>query len=130
MSPKSTPAGRANFAVKQQNNNERRQLGKHGKQTMKTIMTLQQANALIQRADGLFRRAALAWERGNNSGNSEALTRGEAQCDAIRTRAEELLEPLGISCDYPGLYPSLTVKGRTYYTVESAVSAALEGGAL
>ena len=93
-------------------------------------MTLQQANALIQRADGLFRRAALAWERGNNSGNNAELERGEKQCDAIRSRAETLLQPLGIACDYPGLYPSLTVKGRTFYTVESAVSCALEGGAL
>lgn len=93
-------------------------------------MTLQQANALIQRGDGLFRRAALAWERGQNSGDNAYMDRCDKQSDACQARAEALLEPLGISCDYPGLYPSLTVKGHTFYTVESAVSAALEGGAL
>lgn len=90
-------------------------------------MTLQQANALIERAESLFRRAALAWERGNNSGNSEALERGNKRCDAMRNEAEELLRPFGIAVDYPGLYPSFMVRGFSYHTTESAVSAALEG---
>lgn len=90
-------------------------------------MTLQQANALIERVDNLFRRAALAWERGTNSGNSEAMERGNKRCDAMHKEAEELLKPLGIVVDYPGLYPSFTVRGFSYHTTESAVSAALEG---
>lgn len=94
---------------------------------MKTTMTLQQANALVERADSLFRRAALAWERGNNSGNSEAMRRGGQRCDAMRSEAEALLSPLGIAVDYPGLYPSFTVNGFSHHTTESAVSAALEG---
>lgn len=94
---------------------------------MKTTMTLQQANALIERADSLFKRAARAWERGNNSGNGQLLTHGENQCDRFRTQAEALLTPLGVAVDYPGLYPSFTVNGGSYHTTESAVSAALEG---
>jgi len=81
---------------------------------------------MIETADKLFRRAALALERGNNSGNSAALKRGEKQCDACRVRAEKLLEPLGIEVDYPGLYPSFMVKGHSCHTTESAVSLALE----
>lgn len=94
---------------------------------MKTTMTLQQANALVERADGLFRRAALAWERGNNSGSDHGMERGNKRCDAMRNEAEELLRPLGIAVDYPGLYPSFTVGGFSHHTTESAVSAALEG---
>lgn len=91
-------------------------------------LTLSQANDLIERADRLFHRAAKAWERGNNSGDSETLDRCNKQCDAIRERAEELLKPLGIVVDYPGLYPSFSIKGKAgnYHTTESAVSAALE----
>lgn len=94
---------------------------------MKTTMTLQQANALIERADSLFRRAARAWERGSNSGNGDGLRHGEKQCERFRNQAEELLKPLGIVVDYPGLYPSFTLNGFAYHTTESAVSAALEG---
>ena len=95
---------------------------------MKTKMTLQEANRLVERADSLFNRAARAWERGNNSGNSAAMARGEAQCDRLRNQAEALLTPLGIVVDYPGLYPSFLVRGGSYHTTEGAVSAALEGG--
>lgn len=89
-------------------------------------MTLLEANKLIETCDSLFHRAAKAWERGNNSGNSECLERCEKQCDAFRDRAEKLLQPLGVVVDYPGLYPSFMVNGFAYHTTESAVSAALE----
>jgi hypothetical protein len=89
-------------------------------------LTLQQANALIERADSLFNRAARAWERGNNSGNSVFKTRGEQQCERLRTEAESLISPLGITVDYPGLFPSFKVNGFGYHTTESAVSAAIE----
>lgn len=91
-------------------------------------MTLVQANATIDRADSLFQRAARAWERGNNSGNSDAYTRGIAQCGRLRDSADALLNPLGIKVDYLGLYPSFNVGPYCYHTTESAVSAALEGG--
>lgn len=103
--------------------NDRSQVLKVGELKMK--MTLQQANHLIETADKMFRRAALAWERGSNSGNTEGMKRGEKQCEACRARAELMLEPLGIAVDYPGLYPSFTVAGGSYHTTESAVSAAL-----
>jgi hypothetical protein len=102
---------------------------KNGQNKMKTKirMNLMQANATIERADSLFRRAANAWVRGNNSGDSVAHSHGTAQCERFRDKAEELLTPLGIAVDYPGLYPSFTVHGFAYHTTESAVSAALEG---
>jgi hypothetical protein len=91
-------------------------------------MTLMEATALVKRAENLFERAAQAWVRGNNSGNGAKLEAGEKRCDKLRGEAEELLKPLGIKCDYPGLYPSFSVKGFGHHSVLSAVSAALEGG--
>jgi hypothetical protein len=89
-------------------------------------MTLIEANKLVRDCDRLFRLAALAWERGNNSGNSELHAKGCARCDKLRSEAEVLLAPLGIEVDYPGLAPSFKVRGYCHYTTESAVSAALE----
>jgi hypothetical protein len=89
-------------------------------------MTTIQAVALADRADRLFRRAALAWERGNNSGNDAALKLGENQCEKLRNQAEALLKPLGIVVDYPGLYPSFTVRGFAEHSTIAAISAALE----
>jgi hypothetical protein len=89
-------------------------------------MTVLQAAFLAKKADRLFKRAVSAWTRGNNSGNSEILTRCEAQSDRYREQAEALLKPLGIVTDYPGLYPSFMVKGRAEYSALSAISAALE----
>ncbi len=77
-------------------------------------------------ADRLFNQAALAWERGNNSGNCAALKVGEAKCEKLREEAEALLKPLGIIVDYPGLYPSFTVRGFSEHSTLAAVSAALE----
>lgn len=84
---------------------------------------------LSEKVEKLFDRAAKAWVNGNNSGNSVALRRGEARCDKLRAEAEALLAPLGIKCDYPGLYPSFTVKGFAEYSVINAVSAALDRNA-
>jgi hypothetical protein len=82
--------------------------------------------ALVQRADALFVRAAKAWERGNNSGDSGKLATCERLCGAYRDDAEQLLKPLGIVVDYPGLYPSFKVRGFDYHDTLSAVSASLE----
>lgn len=87
-------------------------------------MTLTEANDIIDRADRLFHRAAKALERGR--AHDGTLERSERQADAIRARAEELLKPLGIVCDYPGVYPTFSVAGGICYTTEAAVSAALE----
>jgi len=89
------------------------------------MSTLLEINKLVRDADALFDRAARAWTRGNNSGDSAILERCEKQCDALRRQAEKLLTPLGITVDYPGLYPSFTVGSYGYHSTESAVSAAL-----
>ncbi len=92
-------------------------------------MPLQAANHTIRQADRLFERAARAWERGNNSGGGAQYQRGLKLCEQYRNEAEALLAPLGIAVDYPGIYPSFTVAGYSYYSTESAVSAALEAKA-
>jgi hypothetical protein len=88
--------------------------------------TVVAAKYLADQAERLFERAARAWVRGNNSGDSLLLERGYRQCDDYRRKAEALLKPLGIEVDYPGLYPSFTVRGFGYHSTLSAVSAALE----
>jgi hypothetical protein len=96
---------------------------------MKNKMTVMEAGQLADKCEKLFQRAALAWERGNNSGSSLALDRGNGLCDKYRTQAEALLKPLGIVCDYPGLYPSFKTRGGfTEYACLSAISRALSGG--
>lgn len=91
---------------------------------MKTL-TVVQAKHLADKADTLFEKAARAWERGNNSGDSERLAIEEKRCDHLRNEAETLLKPLGIVCDYPGLYPSFKVAGFDYYDCLGAISAAI-----
>jgi hypothetical protein len=92
----------------------------------KIKMTVLEASQLADKCEQLFRRAALAWERGNNSGNSLALDWGNGLCDKYRTQAEALLKPLGIVCDYPGLYPVFTTRGGCpEYGCLAAISRAL-----
>jgi hypothetical protein len=89
-------------------------------------LTYLQTTALVKKADSLFNRAANAWIHGNNSGSNEIVKQDNAKCDRLRREAETLLKPLGIVVDYPGLYPSFTVRGYEYHSTASAVSAALE----
>ena len=89
-------------------------------------MTVAEAKFLADKAEALFQKAARAWERGNNSGDNDTLRRCNNQCDDYREKAEAILKPMGIETDYPGLYPSFMVRGGTYYTPLSAISAALE----
>lgn len=89
-------------------------------------MTVAEAKFLADKAEALFQKAARAWERGNNSGDSDTMQRCERQCDNYREEAQAILKPFGIETDYPGLYPSFLVRGGTYYTPLSAISAALE----
>ncbi len=93
--------------------------------------TLLELNRLIESADSLFARGARAWERGNQNGDDPAYNaRCRKQMEACHDREEAMLTPLGIEVDYPGLYPSFKVRGFTFHTTESAVSAAMEGGSL
>jgi hypothetical protein len=90
-------------------------------------MTVLEALALAKKCDRLFSRAANAWERGSNSGKTEIYKKCLKQSDNYRNKAEELLKPLGIEVDYPGLMPAFKVNGFHQYTTLNAISAALEG---
>jgi hypothetical protein len=67
--------------------------------------------------DKVFHRAADAWARGNNSGNSETMTRCDKQCEKLRKEAEQVLQLWKIKVDYPGLFPCFEWNGR-HYTCE------------
>lgn len=84
-----------------------------------------QVSALILRADALFRLSAKAWERGNNSGNPLTFERETARERSLARDGEAILRPLGITCDWPGLYPSFKAAGYHEYTTEAAVLSAL-----
>ena len=85
----------------------------------------EQVAGLIRQVDAKFRAAALAWERGNNSGVSALLTAAEERCDRLRDQAEAMLAPLGIQCSYPGLYPCFEVNGYHEHSTRSAILTAL-----
>jgi len=89
-------------------------------------LTVAQAVHLSERVEKLFNRAANAWVRGNNSGDTKTMNRCNHLCGQLRRDAEALLKPLKIEVDYPGLYPSFKVNGFCEYTVLNAISAALE----
>jgi hypothetical protein len=92
----------------------------------KNKMTVMEAHQVADKCERLFRRAALAWVRGNNSYNSLELARGEALCAKHRRAAEALLKPLGIVCNYPGLYPVFTTQsGVPEYGCLAAISRAV-----
>lgn len=90
-------------------------------------MTVAEAVFLVNQCDRLFERAAKAWVRGNNSGNSKTMERCNTLCERLRRDAESVLTPLGIQVDYPGLYPSFVVHGFCEHSTLNAVSAALDG---
>lgn len=85
----------------------------------------QQVRSLIERADAKFRLSAKAWEKGNNSGSSTELATQTQRELRLAHEGAELLLPLGIECDWPGLYPSFVVKGYNEHSTEAAVLAAL-----
>ena len=78
-------------------------------------------NKIINHAAELFEQAAKAWEHGNNSGNPDTLAKYEAKCDSIRNVAEAILEPIGVTVDYPGLYPVYSYEGHEYYSADSLI---------
>lgn len=99
-------------------------------EVMKIKMNVAQAVFLADTCDKLFERAEKAWVRGNNSASTDwgrrNLERCNTLCDRLRNDAEALLKPLGIAVDYPGLYPSFTVKGFAEHSTINAISAALD----
>lgn len=74
-----------------------------------------------KRATRLFNMAADFWVMGNNSGNNKAMSDAEKRVDECHEQAEAILRPHGISCDYPGLYPCFTYKGREYLTLADVI---------
>jgi hypothetical protein len=81
--------------------------------------------SLISRAEAYFKLSAKAWEDGNNSGDPKFLAKMTREEIHQARNGERLLNPLGIKCDWPGLYPSFEVNGYHEYTTQSAVLAAL-----
>ena len=92
--------------------------------------TLCEAVVLVRRADGFFRRSALAWERGQTDRGEAYSQKCKRQELDFAAKGEALLAPLGITCEWSGLYPSFKFAGVTYHDTLSAVSAAMEGGKL
>ena len=84
-----------------------------------------QVSHLIERAEAKFRLSASSWVRGNNSGDAGLLRQGESLERKYARQGEALLAPLGIKCDWPGLYPSFNVHGHDEHDTRSAVLAAL-----
>lgn len=84
-----------------------------------------QVRKLIEMADAKFRLSAKAWEDGNNSGNSEVLAAMSKRERRLAREGAAMLAPLGIKCDWPGLYPSFEINGAHEYTTENAVLTAL-----
>lgn len=84
-----------------------------------------QVRKLINRAESKFKLSAKAWEIGNNSGSNASLAAQSKRKRRLAREGEALLKPLGIKCDWSGLYPSFTVKGYAEYSTESAVLVAL-----
>lgn len=77
---------------------------------------------IADQADRVFRRAAQAWEDGNNSGNDATLQAGYVECDRQRGIGERVMALFGVECDYPGLYPTFTTKARhVEYTALAAI---------
>lgn len=85
----------------------------------------EQVRKLIEMADAKFRLSAKAWEDGNNSGDPQVLDVMEKRERRLALEGAALLAPLGIKCDWPGLYPSFEVNGFTEYTTQNAVLTAL-----
>lgn len=82
---------------------------------------------LVRSAERHFRASAKAWEDRNNDAKLPpayaAHLEKREQIEAEKGAA--LLAPLGISCDWPGLYPSFTVHGYSEHSTESAVLSAV-----
>jgi hypothetical protein len=85
----------------------------------------EQVRKLVEMADAKFRLSAKAWEHGNNSGDSAILAASNKRERRLAREGEALLAPLGIKCDWPGLYPSFTVKGFSEHSTENAILSAL-----
>ncbi len=77
---------------------------------------IQVAPAVVARGlESAFESAAKAWTAGNNSGDQNALVKGEEDCNRWQFAAESILTAFGVTIDYPGLYPSFNWRGVDYH---------------
>lgn len=99
-------------------------------------MTYTELCSIEAKAARHFRASAKAWERANNcAGQTDYQRRYRAQCErreqSEADKGEALLAPFGITCDWPGLYPSFKVGGKdgagwhTVHDLRSALSDAV-----
>lgn len=81
---------------------------------------------LVKRFNSYVKLSKSAWERRQDSRLTPAQYRAlENREMRMGENAEMLLRPLGIKCDWPGLYPSFTVNGYCEHTTEAAVLSAI-----
>lgn len=74
------------------------------------------APAVVARGvEKAFEKAVRRWAVGNNSGNPVTLERCLCECDTWRAVAEQVLVLFGAETDYPGLYPTFRIEGKTVY---------------
>lgn len=88
-------------------------------------MNRAQVKALCARFRAYVTLSKSAWEAMQTRTTPKRYAALEAREKRMGANAEALIAPLGIKCDWPGLYPSFTVNGFGEHTVESAVLSAL-----
>ena len=73
----------------------------------------------IETINSFFNRAAAAWTRGNNSGDSKLMESLNNASDDLRETGSNILKDIfpGIKIDFPGLYPSFEWQGKHFYDV-------------
>lgn len=85
-----------------------------------------QVASLIRRADAYFHLSAQDWCERNDSRLSQVARDTLERAEQRHAKnGEMLLAPLGIKCDWPGLYPSFEVGGFWEYGTREAVLSAL-----
>jgi hypothetical protein len=73
--------------------------------------------ACTKAIEGQIKRAIQTWEDGNNSGNPRELDRCNAKSELQYSHVERLMSLIGVTLDYPGLYPCYNFNGRTHHTL-------------
>lgn len=76
--------------------------------------------------DRVVKQSKATWERGNNSGDATTLEECNVKSQELGEVVEQLMALFGVKTDWPGLYPSYTVKGGSHHHTISAIRAALE----
>src|ERR1035437_8856660 len=83
---------------------------------VKASLIISAHNANAKRFNSLVQRAANAWARGNNSGDSATMEKMDTLRDKLRAKAVAML-PHGSKVTWPGLYPVITRLNRSWNCV-------------